>query len=86
MINDLDEALQKAYEKASTTQQILPADIMLQLYGLYKQATLDYNHNFQYQNIDLIRGFKFNAWQQVSHLSRDEAKLAYIDLVKSLNL
>jgi len=75
-----------ACEKASATLVKLPPDIRLRLYAYYKQATVDHSHNFLYQDVDLIRGFKFNAWKQVAHLTPDEAKILYIELVKSLNL
>lgn len=86
MTNNLDILFNQAYEKASNTKVLLAPDIRLRLYAYYKQATLDYSHKFLYQDMDLIRGFKFNAWTQVAHLSQDEAKEFYIELVKSLKL
>lgn len=62
----------------------LPQDVMLEFYAYYKQATTD-NSNFSfnaYNQQDLRTAFKFNAWTQVKHLSADEAKLAYIELVE----
>jgi len=85
-MQNTDELFQAAYQKASVTKVELPPDIRLRLYAYYKQATLDYSHNFIYQEMDLIRGFKFNAWKQVLHLTQDEAKNLYIELVNSLNL
>lgn len=86
MINAIDKAFEEAYEKASKTNIKLAPDEMLRLYAYYKQGTLDYSHHFEYLEIDLIRSFKFNAWQQVAHLSSEEAKKLYIELVNSLKL
>lgn len=86
MSQNTDQLFKEAFEKASATIIKLPPDIRLRLYAYYKQATLDYSHNFVYNEVDLIRGFKFNAWQQVAHLTQEEAKILYIELVNSLKL
>lgn len=82
---DLDTGFRKAVEIASNmTQASLPQDVQLRLYALYKQATygtLSYNHSESY---DLRNAFKTNAWIQVSHLSIDEAKEQYIEMINSL--
>ncbi|RRA96191.1 acyl-CoA-binding protein [Paenimyroides viscosum] len=86
MSQNTDQLFKEAFEKASETIIKLPPDIRLRLYAYYKQATLNYSHDFVYKEVDLIRGFKFNAWKQVTHLTQEEAKILYIDLVKSLKL
>jgi acyl-CoA-binding protein len=56
----------------------------LRLYAFYKQATfgtLNYN---QSENFDLRDAFKTNAWIQISHLSPEEAKEEYIEIINSL--
>lgn len=82
---DLDIRFQEAVEIASNmTQASLPQDVQLRLYALYKQATygtLSYNHSESY---DLRNAFKTNAWIQISHLSVDEAKEQYIEMINSL--
>jgi len=86
MISETDKAFEEAYNRASKTKVKLAPDEMLRLYAYYKQATLNYSHQFEYLEADLIRGFKFNAWQQVAYLSPEEAKISYIELVNSLKL
>lgn len=86
MTSKTDKLFKDAYHKASTTNVPLAPDVMLRLYAYYKQATLDYSHNFIHREMDLVRAFKFNAWKQVAHLTQEEAKILYIDLVNSLNL
>ena len=82
---DLETRFQEAFEIASNmTQASLPQDVQLRLYALYKQATfgtLSYNHSGSY---DLRNAFKTNAWIQISHLSVDEAKEQYIEIINSL--
>lgn len=82
---DLDTRFQEAVEIASQmTQASLPQDVQLRLYAFYKQATfgtLNYNHS---ENFDLRNAFKTNAWIQISHLSIDEAKNEYIEIINSL--
>ncbi|MBP6759041.1 MAG: acyl-CoA-binding protein [Flavobacterium sp.] len=82
---DLDTQFQEAVEIASNmTQASLPQDVQLRLYAYYKQATygsLSYNHSESY---DLRNAFKTNAWIQISHLTVDEAKEQYIEIINSL--
>ncbi|WP_125719656.1 acyl-CoA-binding protein [Flavobacterium ustbae] len=82
---DLDMRFAKAVEIAMTmTQASLPQDVQLRLYAFYKQATFGtavYNQNGHF---DLRDAFKTNAWMQISHLSVDEAKENYIEIINSL--
>jgi acyl-CoA-binding protein len=82
---DLDTRFQEAVEIASQmTQASLPQDVQLRLYAFYKQATygtLSYNHSESY---DLRNAFKTNAWIQISHLSINEAKEQYIEIINFL--
>ncbi len=87
MNEDLNRAFLEAYKKASTTKIKIAPDVKLRIYGYYKQATFGGSHNFESnENDELIRAFKFNAWQQVRHLTQEEAKKAYIRLINSLAL
>ena len=82
---DIDTRFQEAVEIASQmTQESLPQDVQLRLYAFYKQATfgtLSYNHS---QSYDLRNAFKTNAWIQISHLSVDEAKEQYNEIINFL--
>jgi acyl-CoA-binding protein len=82
---DLDTRFQEAVETASNmTQASLPQDVQLRLYAFYKQATygtMSYNHSESY---DLRNAFKTNAWIQISHLSVDESKEKYIEIINSI--
>jgi len=73
----------KAFEAANSMDDILiPIDLRLQFYAYYKQATVSTSAFYSSNDPDQIRNaFKMNAMLQVRHLTTDEAKLAYIDLV-----
>ena len=82
---ELDIRFQEAVEIAShMSQASLPQDEQLRLYAYYKQATfgtIDYN---QSSDFDLRNAFKTNAWMQISHLTADEAKEQYIEIINSI--
>ncbi|MCL9805541.1 acyl-CoA-binding protein [Flavobacterium amniphilum] len=82
---DLDSQFKEAFEIASNMEQdSLPQDIMLRLYAFYKQAEFGNIGSINYAANDVVDAFKLNAWMQVSHLSEDEAKKAYIDLIEEI--
>ena len=82
---DLDTRFLEAVEIASKmTQTSLPQDVQLRLYAFYKQATFGTAKYSQSENFDLRNAFKTNAWIQISHLSIDEAKENYIEIINSL--
>lgn len=82
---DLDTRFTEAVDKAyQMTQAALPQDVQLRLYAYYKQATFGTAIYNQSENFDLRDAFKTNAWMQISHLSIDEAKEKYIEIINSL--
>ena len=65
-------------------QSALPQDVQLRCYAYYKQATfgtIAYNAS---SNYDLRNAFKTNAWMQISHLTVDEAKEKYIEIIHDI--
>ncbi|MDN3673643.1 acyl-CoA-binding protein [Flavobacterium branchiarum] len=82
---NLDIRFLEAVEIASKmTQASLPQDVQLRLYAFYKQATFGTAKYNQSENFDLRNAFKTNAWIQISHLSINEAKENYIEIINSL--
>lgn len=82
---DLDTRFSEAVEIAlQMTQASLPQDVQLRLYAYYKQATFGMAVHNQPQNFDLRDAFKTNAWMQISHISIEEAKENYIEIINSL--
>lgn len=84
-MSNIDLEFTEAYERISQEARNLPPDVMLRIYAFYKQATNGLSHqDFEEMSSDLKRAFKFNAWTQISHLSTNEAKLAYIKLANEI--
>ncbi len=82
-MNDLDKKFNEAYQLASKTTNKLPADIMLEFYAHYKQATEgDADNQKENLNEGVRNAFKYNAWLQLKTLNKVEAKSKYIDLVE----
>jgi acyl-CoA-binding protein len=82
---DLDTRFSEAVEIAmKMTQASLPQDVQLRLYAFYKQATFGTAIYNQTENFDLRDAFKTNAWMQISHISIEEAKENYIEIINSL--
>lgn len=84
---DLDTRFAEAVEIAlKMTQASLPQDVQLRLYAYYKQATFGSANYNQSEHFDLRNAFKTNAWMQISHISVEEAKENYIEIINSLTL
>lgn len=82
---DLDTQFLEAVEIASEmTQASLPQDIQLRLYAFFKQATFGTLDLKQTSSYHLRDAFKTNAWMQISHLTPDQAKEEYIELINTL--
>ena len=83
---DLDIRFLEAVEIASEmTQASLPQDVQLRLYAYYKQATFGTLDLKQTSSYHLRDAFKTNAWMQISHLTPEQAKEQYIELITILN-
>ena len=82
---DLETRFQEAVHIATLIEQSsLPQDVQLRCYAYYKQATfgtIDYNNA---SNYDLRNAFKTNAWMQISHISIEEAKEKYIEIITEI--
>ena len=81
----LDEEFKKALEDVKKINNILDTEDLLRLYGLYKQANLGENTTLR-PSIFNFRGLKkWQAWDNVSDLTKCEAKTQYIHLVAKLS-
>ncbi|MFV8322894.1 acyl-CoA-binding protein [uncultured Flavobacterium sp.] len=82
---DLDTRFLEAVEIASEmTQASLPQDVQLRLYAFYKQATFGTLDLKQTSSYHLRDAFKTNAWMQISHLTAEQAKEQYIEIINTL--
>ena len=82
---DLDIRFQEAVKIASKmTQASLPQDVQLRLYALYKHSTKGTIDLKQNPSFHLRDAFKTNAWMQISHLTINDAKEQYIEMIQSM--
>lgn len=82
---DLDTRFLAAVQIASKmTQASLPQDVQLRLYAFYKQATYGTLDLKQTSSYHLRDAFKTNAWMQISHLTPEQAKEQYIEIINLL--
>ncbi|MEL6675798.1 MAG: acyl-CoA-binding protein [Bacteroidota bacterium] len=59
-------------------------DVLLKLYGLYKQGT-EGDVSLEKPGVfDFVAKAKYNAWEQLKGISTEEAQQQYITLVKDL--
>jgi len=74
------------YEAADRAKRISVSDTatLLRLYGLYKRATMGKADQTS-QPWEPTARAKWNAWNDCRDLSKEEAELLYVDLVKSLS-
>ena len=84
-LKDLNTRFEEAVAIADEmTQASLPQDVQLRLYAFYKQATYGTLELNQTSSFHIRDAFKTNAWMQISHISVDEAKESYIEIINSL--
>ncbi len=80
--------LQIQFETAAQEAQRLPKkpdnNTLLQLYGLFKQATLGDAQGKRPGFMDPVGQAKFDAWKRSQGMSKEKAMQAYIDLVNKL--
>ena len=81
--------LQKQFEEAAANSKNLTEkpsnEVLLQLYSLYKQATIgDVNTEPPSNPFDFVAKAKYDAWTSLKGKSKDVAMKEYIDLVTKL--
>lgn len=60
-------------------------DTMLFAYGYYKQATEgDVNTVRPEASSDVVKTFKYDQWERMKGMSKEEAMLKYIEFIKNL--
>lgn len=59
-------------------------EVLLKLYGLYKQGSLGDIDLEKPGVFDFVAKAKYNAWEQLKGMSKADAMQQYIDLVNSL--
>jgi len=77
---DLKEQFEASIEKATRLPN-QSNETLLELYSLYKQATVGDVEGDRPSGFDFRGAAKYDAWEKRRGMSSDEAKQAYIDLV-----
>ena len=80
----MEEEFQDAATRVTQLKNKPSDDFLLQLYGLYKQATLGDNNTIKPGFFDPIANQKWNIWKEYSGMTKEKAMLNYIRLVKKL--
>ncbi|KAG5365841.1 Acyl-CoA-binding protein 2 [Yarrowia sp. B02] len=77
------------FTAAADSVQKLPKtpsdDELLELYGLYKQATVGDNNTDRPGAFNFKAKYKWDAWDKLKGKSQEEAEQEYIALVKTLS-
>ena len=80
----LAENFKKAQEDSRNLSSRPTNDVLLQLYGLYKQGSEGDVTGSRPNMFDMKGAAKFDAWTKRKGMSNDEAMEAYIKLVEEL--
>jgi len=81
-------SFKKTLEDAAARAKMLPQqpnDVLLELYGLYKQATQGDVAGDAPGLFDFVAKAKYEAWSARKGMSQDAAAQAYVDLVDRLS-
>ena len=76
--------VEEAAERLKTLTQRPANEEFLDLYGLFKQATVGDNKTSKPSMFDMKGQFKWKAWKDKSGLSQEDAADAYVALVDKL--
>jgi len=82
---EINESFDQAVLDSKKLSEKPSNEILLQLYAYFKQATEgDINIEAPSNPFDFVAKAKYTAWEELKGKSSDDAKQAYIDLVKGL--
>jgi acyl-CoA-binding protein len=83
-MSDLDARFKQAADDAQSLGERPDNDTLLKLYALYKQATEGDVSGEKPGFFDFVGVAKYEAWEKLGGMDRDEAKEKYVELVESL--
>lgn len=81
---DLEQTFQEAAAKSKTLTKQPSNEILLKLYGLYKQGSQGDVSGNKPGMFDMVGQAKYAAWEKLKGKSKLDAMQEYIDLVNSL--
>ena len=87
-----EEQLQHAFEQAVQTIKDTPSsrfkpsnELKLQMYALYKQATLGDVQGKRPGLLDMVGRAKFDAWAKLKGTTQSQAMTDYLEVFKEIN-
>jgi acyl-CoA-binding protein len=83
-MSNLVELFEKAQKDVKTLTEKPSNDTLLDLYSLYKQGTDGDVHGDKPGFFDFVGASKYDAWETLKGMSKDDAMQKYIDKVNSL--
>lgn len=83
-MSDLKARFEAAVAQSKTLTERPPNTTLLQIYGLYKQATQGDNGEKKPGFGDMVGRAKWEAWNGLKGTSADDAMQRYIELIDSL--
>ena len=81
---DLRIKFEDAARESQTLSERPDNNTMLQLYALYKQATIGNVNSSRPGQFDFVGRAKWDAWEKLKGTSTQEAMQMYVDLVDDL--
>ena len=86
-MSEFEEVAEKLKDPALAEKiGALPDEKKLEIYGLFKQATVGDVNTARPGMLDFKGKAKWDAWEKVKGMGQDDAKTAYVALVKELGL
>ena len=83
-MSDLDTRFAAAAEASKTLPKRPDNDTLLQMYSLFKQATVGDVEGKRPGFTDMVGRAKYDAWAKIKGMPAEDAKAAYADLVEGL--
>ena len=83
-MSDLNERFEQAAADSKNLSERPGNEVLLEMYGLYKQASQGDVVGEKPGFFDFVAVAKYDAWEALQGQDSDEAKQKYIDLVERL--
>jgi diazepam-binding inhibitor (GABA receptor modulator, acyl-CoA-binding protein) len=84
-MSDLDAQFQQAAEDAKKLPDKPDNDTLLKMYALFKQGSSGDVSGAKPGFLDFVGVAKYEAWEKLKGMGQDEAKQAYVKLIKRLS-
>ncbi len=80
----IQESFENAVKEANSLTERPSNEDLLSIYSLYKQATEGDNNTERPGGFDFKAAAKYNAWEKLKGMAKEEAMNKYIDLIARL--